>query len=186
MFAYCGNNPVNCKDSSGCKPGDLFDTMDEAAIDAARYINEESIKNNREYSTAIYIVETVHTETINKTYTFLWWTISVSYDREVHTIQYTYDEPIPGDDDGAKIPSAPESMELAAFFHTHAAYDPAYNNDNFSWGDFEIANGYQVPIYVATPFGHLRRYDPSDGTNVRIDCVIPADPNRPTGGGGGR
>ena len=35
MFAYCLNDPVNKADYIGNKPGDLFDTMDEAALDFA-------------------------------------------------------------------------------------------------------------------------------------------------------
>ena len=53
-------------DYSGNKPGDLFDTMDEAARDFAEYINAKSIEDNREYASYIY-TKTV-TETRTTTY----------------------------------------------------------------------------------------------------------------------
>ena len=58
QFAYCLNNPINMTDFDGNKPGDLFDTMDEAARDAAEYLGVLTWENTWEYSTAIYSVNT--------------------------------------------------------------------------------------------------------------------------------
>ena len=41
-----------------------------------------------------------------------------------------------------------------------------------------------VPNYVATPLGTLRRYDPSDGSDVQVYDDIPWDPNHPSRYGG--
>ncbi len=60
MFAYCLNNPVNMLDHGGNKPGDLFDSIDEAARDAALYMIELGIFDNTwEYATSIYSVKTL-------------------------------------------------------------------------------------------------------------------------------
>lgn len=58
MFAYCLNNPVNMSDPNGAKPGDLFDSMDDAARDAAEYLGALSWENGWEYGTSIYSVKT--------------------------------------------------------------------------------------------------------------------------------
>ena len=63
--------------------------------------------------------------------------------------------------------------------HTHAAYDPAYANDIFSPVDKKFAKRKGVPIYVATPRGTLRKYDPSNGTDIVLFDDIPFDPNHP-------
>ena len=57
LFAYCLNTPINMADYSGQKPGDLFDTSDDAAIDAARYIAETTFTTGWEYGCAIYLLQ---------------------------------------------------------------------------------------------------------------------------------
>ena len=63
--------------------------------------------------------------------------------------------------------------------HTHAAYDPAYENDAFSSTDKRNAEKQGVPTYVATPLGTLKKYDPSKGTDIVLFNDIPFDPNHP-------
>jgi hypothetical protein len=46
-----------------------------------------------------------------------------------------------------------------AVIHTHGAYDPEYANEFFSPADLAFAKLYNVDIWVATPGGHLNRYD---------------------------
>ncbi|MDR0889998.1 MAG: RHS repeat-associated core domain-containing protein, partial [Oscillospiraceae bacterium] len=59
MYIYCLNNPINTVDYGGNKPGDLFDTVDEAAIDFAMCYNNASITDKVEYATSIYKVTTI-------------------------------------------------------------------------------------------------------------------------------
>lgn len=66
-----------------------------------------------------------------------------------------------------------------AIAHTHAAYSPEYINNSFSDADIAEANKRGIPIYVATPLGLLRRYDPADGSDIIIYWDIPSDPNYP-------
>lgn len=53
-----------------------------------------------------------------------------------------------------------------AWWHTHGAYDPNYDNENFSGatGDkgYSKANG--AVGYVATPSGAMKKYDPASDT----------------------
>ena len=66
--------------------------------------------------------------------------------------------------------------------------DPKYKNDVFSdyinehgerVGDkiFAISKG--VPLYLATPLGTLRRYNPLDDSDVQLPGEIPWDVNHP-------
>ena len=61
LYSYCFNNPVVYVDPDGKKPGDLFNTMDDAARDFAFYYNSESIQSNREIASFIYSVKTTET-----------------------------------------------------------------------------------------------------------------------------
>ena len=183
MFAYCGNNPVNKTDIFGEKPGDLFDTIDDAARDFAFYINGQSILDNREYATAIYAVEiTVKTyETVTNHHRFLWWEWTTESKQVVRTqkTQYTYAETIMGSNDGIGIPSAPRKKTRLAIAHTHGAYDPDYFNDIFSAEDISVSDKLMIPSYLATPIGTLRKYDPTTGEDSILYIDIPFDPNHP-------
>lgn len=68
---------------------------------------------------------------------------------------------------------------LLALLHTHGAYSSGYQNDDFSYSDRSLANKENMPIYVATPLGTLRKYDPSDKTNIVLFDDLPFDPNHP-------
>lgn len=183
LYAYCLNNPSNKIDNDGRKPGDLFDTMDEAARDFAIYINAKSISDNREYAAAIYSVKTtVKTyETSTKVHRFLWrtWTSTSIKTIKTTKIQYTYKEPTKGSKAGASVPSAPLFKKRTAIMHTHAAYDPNYLNDMFSSADKSAADKLRIPIYVATPLGTLRKYDPATGYDIELFNDIPFDSNHP-------
>ena len=51
VFAYCLNNPVVSIDADGYSPNDVFDSVDEAAIDAALYMEElGAFENAWEYA----------------------------------------------------------------------------------------------------------------------------------------
>jgi len=69
---------------------------------------------------------------------------------------------------------------VVGIIHTHAAYDPAYKNDVFSSTDIASAERINLPSYVATPLGILRKYDPTNDTDVIISYSIPFDPNHPS------
>jgi hypothetical protein len=53
-----------------------------------------------------------------------------------------------------------------AWWHTHGAYDPAYDSENFSGatGDKGYSKANNAPGYVATPSGAIKKYDPATDT----------------------
>jgi len=195
MFAYCINNPVNMADHSGNKPGDLFDSMDEAARDFANYINGKSISNNAEYASYMYSktvtvtryrAEVVWGLTIGFSFSkgfylqpYIKGFKTVSYKSKV--TKYSYKEPKKGTKDSSSPPINWFGIdEKVARLHTHAAYDPAYDNDNFSPADIRNAIKQGVPTYVATPFGTLRKYNPADGSDIVLFTDMPFDSNHPS------
>ena len=104
LFAYCINDPVNMVDYLGDKPGDLFGSADEDAIDFAEYINENSIKCNSEYAAYIYKVYVC-----NKTYKTIIFTLlgkeielTILVDVDILTY-YTYSQVIKGGKDNVII-----------------------------------------------------------------------------------
>ena len=194
QFSYCLNNPVNMVDYGGNKPGDLFDTMDEAARDFAEYINAKSIEENCEYASYIYIKTVTETRTTtyinpnvfgNNPLSWLWNVIfggglTKTVTTKVKVTKYTYREPKRGTANGSSPPINWFCIhKVVARLHTHAAYDPAYENDIFSPDDKRNAERQGIPTYVATPLGTLRKYDPSNGTDVVLFDDIPFDPNHP-------
>ena len=194
LFTYCLNNPVNKVDYSGNKPGDLFDTMDEAARDFAEYINAKSIEDNREYASYIYTKTVTETRTTtyinpnifgNNPLSWLWNVIfggglTKTVTTKVKITKYTYREPKRGTVDSSSPPINWFGIHtVVGRLHTHAAYDPAYANDIFSPADKRNAERQGVPTYVATPLGTLRKYDPSNGTDIVLFNDIPFDPNHP-------
>jgi RHS repeat-associated protein len=53
-YSYCENNPISSADASGLKPGDPFETADEAAADFAKNYGPLSDSENIEYGSFIY------------------------------------------------------------------------------------------------------------------------------------
>jgi RHS repeat-associated protein len=53
-YSYCENNPVMLIDADGLKPGDTFDSPEEAAFDAYDNYFEKSLKEGVEYGGVIY------------------------------------------------------------------------------------------------------------------------------------
>ena len=178
LLAYCRSNPVNNVDSWGNKPKDLFDSIDEAAHDFANYINERSIEQNREYATYIYAVDV---SGVPPLLLFMFKLIGADvFVNEIVKIKYTYVNPAKGTKDSTYIPPNWFGIHnTVAIAHTHAAYSPEYINNSFSDADIAEANKRGIPIYVATPLGLLRRYDPADGSDIIIYWDIPSDPNYP-------
>ena len=71
--------------------------------------------------------------------------------------------------------------------NTHGAYDPEYLSDAFSdvyvdgerMGDKINAINRGLPSYLGTPLGTLRRYNPSDGSDIEVYNDIPWDTSYP-------
>lgn len=175
LYVYCMNNPIRYIDPSGNAAGDLFKTVDEAALDFANIYNPKSISDNKEYGTCIYKIE-------KKVYSTEQVYINVPLYAKIPLplagivvrteIYYSYVEPVIGDNDSVSPPGAPWFKERVAVGHTHAAFDPKYDNENFSPADENYAESIKVPLYVATPGGVLKVYDPSTDKETTISSSI--------------
>lgn len=117
--------------------------------DAARVIlndvNPKSVRENREYGGIIY---------------------------RNPDGSYSHTNPTRGDEDSLLIPlDTPEGTRATAFYHTHAAYDPRYDNENFSPTDINSANRTNLDSYLGTPAGAFKFYDVSRGQISRLGTI---------------
>jgi len=137
-----------------------YDSVDAAARAAMELANPQSIQANREYAGVIY---------------------------QGADGKFYFTGPAQGTVDGADPLTdapAPAGTTMVGIYHTHGAYsevdgagqvtrtdDPArdsYNSDNFSGQDRAVATSQGVPIYVATPNGTFREYDPATGSDTAM------------------
>ena len=188
MYTYCLNNPVNMTDYSGNKPGDWFETIDEAARDAALYIGEESFENGWEYAVAIYARKryTLIPKSIEITFVFggreyhynlLWFDVEV-------TIEYTYTEMATSQDPFWVAPPAPMFGKTLAIVHTHpmgsgsGITEFSYDNGRID-GDIPLAERLMILMYVYGPDGQMRKYDPYTGEDSLLFSDLPRSPYTP-------
>ncbi len=145
-YAYTGDNPINYADLTGLAPGDSFGTPEAAAINALQYANPKSTCSNKEFGGSVYQE----------------WSI-------FGPPSYTYDEPVQGGVDSVEI-RLPMFHTVVAVFHTHGAYDPRYDSENFSRPDKIDVRDLKVPGYLATPAGAIKRIlpDPKRGVSAPV------------------
>jgi Domain of unknown function (DUF4329) len=137
LYAFVANNPNRFVDPWGLDPGDPFSSADEAGRDAITYINDTSIAENKEYGGYVY-------KNADGT--------------------YTYTKPNPGTLDSTQLGPKPDSGTVVGDYHTHGAYDPKYDNENFSPQDKVGYSGDYRYGYLGTPNKTFQRYDSKDGT----------------------
>jgi RHS repeat-associated protein len=122
-----------------------FPSLTDAAIAALRRFNSPSISSNREYNVSICE---------NPDGSLFYTTPNVA-DGSIGTNASSTPSPCPG------------GTTRVGTAHTHAAYDPNFDNENFSPADRRNANnrslasGNLVPNFVATPSGRIKRFDPA-------------------------
>ena len=106
--------------------------------------------------------------------------ISKTVKIRVQVTKYTYVKPSKGTAHSSIIPINWFGIHnQVALLHTHGAYSPGYGNDVFSSTDKNLANRKNMPIYVATPLGTLRKYNPSNGTDIVLYTDLAFDPKHP-------
>ncbi len=137
------------KDPLTCgKPGDMFDSAEEAAISAIAYINEKSKCVDREYGGYIYKKQTPTTP------------------------KYYYEEPYQGTEKGLPYVEPTKNKKVAALYHTHGEWRELSENEIFSGytmnngkpsGDKRLADLYGLPSYLGTPSRRIKRYTPVPG-----------------------
>lgn len=182
-YAYCNNNPVKYIDINGLRPGDFFWTMDEAAIDFGLFFNDNSIRQNIEYSSSILKVKNSRGE-----------------------LGFTYSFPNTGNKDTSEHSIEYGPVEHVGYVHTHAAYDKDFHNNEFSGirkeqkkhegelystseqrkkvlrfkTDIGVSNRENLVGYVATPNGMMQKYSPDTGGITTISYDMPSDYRDPS------
>ncbi|MDP2174282.1 MAG: DUF4329 domain-containing protein [Bacteroidota bacterium] len=157
-YSYPVNCPIRIIDKDGMKPGDPFLTIDDAAKDFGMLYNDNSINDSREYGAFVYKIR-------KKGHTY--------YTYNVPTKSWGANFVIP------KMKGKPFFRSPKAILHTHGSYSH-YSDNDFSNEDKEIAKKNYMLIYVVTPNGSLKKYDPKTKLTTEIISTsaseIPSDP----------
>lgn len=133
------------------EPGDaawvqVFDSELAAVLDAVSSYNPVSVKTNVEYLGAIYKQVLGGAE----------------------RYAYTVGVGEPGRETVTVSLRLPPDSELLAFWHTHGASH--WTRNYFSDVDTALANQWGVPLYLATPQGELRVFQPEDRVMGRLQA----------------
>ena len=114
----------------------VYLTGDAAAETAIKAILRQSISEGREYAGYIY-------KNTDGT--------------------YSYTDPNPGTKDASSPGQSPNNKEVIGVYHTHGAADPGYDNEHFSPQDKKYADYIGKSLYLGTPSGRYKKYDPKTG-----------------------
>lgn len=140
-YAYVGGDPVGLFDPSGLKPGDSYCTVDAAAISAINEINPTSIAQDTEYAGRIY---------------------------GLPSGKYSYSAPVKGTQRSSTPPPPPPGSPNAGRYHTHGQQHPDQPSAEY-FSNTDLYNAYyleNVPTYVGTPSGDIRRFIPHVSQNI--------------------
>ena len=137
--------------SSGSPAADMevrFRTQNEAAFDVLNGINPQSVSENREYGGWVYILPDG---------------------------SYGSTTPVQGEAASVTLPSPIQSIpsggSRTASYHTHAGFDPKFDNENFSPQDLESDREINVDGYLATPGGQFKMHDVQTDTVVTLGSI---------------
>jgi RHS repeat-associated protein len=143
LYEFVRNDPLKFADLWGLKPGDKFDTSEDAAKDACNYIHEPTKKKNKEHGGWVYKKDG----------------------------KFTYDEPMVGDKDSVNMGTKPDGASAMFHSHTKGEYSENFSGAKGNgWkgaitrhmgiGDVFSADQVGLPSYLDTPNGDIKRYDP--------------------------
>jgi RHS repeat-associated protein len=163
-YAYARNNPLIYTDPTGHAPNTWYLTKHIAAHDFAVNYNDDSIRNNAEYSPSFYKMK-------NEKGVYGW----------AYTIPNRYCKGT-----GLSRASEPKSGVSYGTAHTHDDYDRPSDNE-FSQQDRDLQDGepydplyYKEDMYVVTPEGGMIYRDPETGAETGFEYDdIPSDPSLP-------
>lgn len=124
-----------------------FATAEEAAVDAMQKANPKSVAEGREYGGWI---------------------------QKNADGTYSAHPATKGSKDGLSNMPAKGSNDVA-WWHTHGAADPGYDNENFSGmtGDKGYSKQTNSVGYLATPSGAIKKYDPATNTVTTLKQKAP-------------
>ena len=151
VFIGAGVGAAAALSSSGSTPQDnlsRFRSQNDAAFDVLDGINPQSIRENREYGGWVYL------------------NIDGSYASTI---------PVRGEAASVTLPDTnlaiPSGGTATATYHTHAAFDPRFDNENFSPADLESDRAINVDGYLATPGGQFKFHDVSVGSVTTLGPI---------------
>ena len=125
-----------------------FRTQNEAAFDVLNGVNPRSISENREYGGWVFVNQDGN---------------------------YSSTAPIQGEAASVQLPDRnlviPAGSRSTATYHTHAAFDPRFDNENFSPNDLESDSLIGVDGYLATPGGQFKYHDVSTGSVSTLGTI---------------
>jgi RHS repeat-associated protein len=150
-YAFSFHNPQTYIDRDGNFPGDLFSSPEKAAYDFGKIYNPLSININREYGARI---QRVRSRKDGKHY-------------------YRYNPPVIGDKDGLDL--GPKANGTIADVHTHGAWLPRYDNNEFSPADRHGNRSENTIGFVVTPNGFLKKYNPKTRKTEILSKKLPYD-----------
>jgi hypothetical protein len=153
-------------DTDGNAAGGAFDSVEDAVKDFAMIYNDDSIRNKAEYASVIYQY----------------------HDSESGKNQYTYLEPVRGDNSSALVVVVGTSdvYTPAAIVHTHGGFTREENTVEKQIGrllpspdDKNAASRHNIPVYTCTPAGFVTMLEPKRDRASLVESItgIPMDPN---------
>lgn len=132
----------NLENDSGIvhNAGDKFETEADAAIAFGLMYNGKSQLRTQEHPIGVEYAANIYKEG-EKTFTFR----QITTDMSANSV--------------APLNFDSEYGTRVGIAHTHAAYSPSYNSEEFSENDRQLAWKNKANAYVATPGGLLLKYD---------------------------
>ena len=169
-YSFSGNEVIGAIELEGLEPNRLFGSPREAVMDWAFRYADESIRDNKEYCSAIYMVNVEG------------------------VIMYAYTKPYVGTAHGSEVPDTPNGEVIVSDIHSHGAFegyeneqffsgespthDSQKNKNNFTSGtDIGGLNTLRRVGYLVNHRGQIRRYDPKTGEVRVLSNDIPCDQN---------
>ena len=159
-YTYCFNNPILLIDKNGEEPGpgDLFNTIREAAKDWGMYYNGASILQNREMASSIY--------TKNGKYSYTNAQTLGKHNGKTTTVPNT-------------VATIHSHGEYTGFIYKEGILYQV-NDNSFSQTDITTNKTIGLTGYLATPNGSLLEYNPINQKTELISTNLPSDPNDPS------
>lgn len=125
-----------------------FFSQNDAARDVLNEVNPQSIRINREFGGWVFLNP------------------DGSFGTSI---------PVQGDASSVRLPdpefSVPIGSQITASYHTHAAFDPRFDNENFSETDLENDRANNIDGYLATPLGQFKLHDIETDTIIVLGTV---------------